>query len=91
MTRKYKRNCWSCGSSHLKPDSMGVICLDCGATWNGLVTPDALEGLGPELVLRTASGEKVTSSASPSTRAIRNATRARGELPPKRRPERAAR
>jgi Zn finger protein HypA/HybF involved in hydrogenase expression len=36
MTHKYESKCWSCGSTDIEPDSRGVRCKKCGATWNTL-------------------------------------------------------
>jgi len=34
MTHKYEKRCWSWGSTKMEPDSRGVRCKKCGATWN---------------------------------------------------------
>jgi len=91
MTHKYERKCWSCGSDDLMPDIHGVRCRSCGATWNKIAeihNPNIVRGTTTVLV----AGEpfKVRGyHVSPA--AARRAARARGELPPKRRPKSEAR
>lgn len=79
MTHKYERTCWSCGSKDLARDSLGVLCSECGATWN-----ECLE-LGPSELTRHHDEQqsilygKRLASFSPSKSALQRAAKARAK------------
>lgn len=77
MENKYKKKCWSCGSRDMENKGSYVQCRKCGATWCGIPSSDSLAGEGQRMVHRTDKGQKVTTSATPSKRAIRDAAKAR--------------
>jgi len=89
MTQKYERKCWNCGSTELEPDDRGVKCKSCGATWNN--TP-ALKSAPVTIVNDPQSPNyqwNKETTVGPSRSVKSQAARARGELPPKRRPKQA--
>ena len=79
MTHKYKRQCWNCGSQDLMPDTRGVRCRSCGATWNDLPEGGSL----PITIVDSKTGKAPRSGklteARPSGTVQRRAARTRGK------------
>lgn len=87
MTSKYERQCWSCGSKDMEKDARGVRCQSCGATWNPQTSPMDTGVTSHRDYAISEKGAKRVATGSPSVIAQRRAARARGELPPQRRPK----
>ena len=88
MTHKYERKCWSCGSTDIEKDDHGVVCRKCGATWNYVPLLGGPTRLDEEFHDFVMSIREVPISGSPSRGVVNQAARARGDIPPKKRPER---
>lgn len=77
MARKYETRCWLCSSKNLEPDERGIVCKDCGATFN--VIPKPASSPVTEHEDRGASSSKGSKivTYSPSGTAMRKAAIAR--------------
>jgi hypothetical protein len=87
MTHKYEKKCWSCGSTDIETDGRGIRCKSCRATWNQIPNLGGATRLSEEFHDVNETYRNTQLSGSPSRCVVHQATRARGEITPKRRPK----
>lgn len=81
MTKKYERQCWSCGSKDMERDDRGVHCQSYGATWNDLPEPSRSPFTTERDDFLSVPGELRVEKSRPSVTVQRRATAARARAP----------